>query len=1220
MDPFEIKIVYNEITDSGNIKKTIVTPTGQYKIMYDDKIKDIKEKIYRLFGGGDEDDDGTVEVSSYPSFQKLVVIDPISNEKVILDGTKLVRGKIVKLDDQNKVLTYFTTNGRIKDNTIYYESIIDILEKKNITTPKEYIIFEAEYPKITRDEFEVALFSIRDELDINENDILNRFYRKAKKEAIEIENRLSILAKGYQSLKMNYTNNLRISNNINNVFNYSIISAFIEFKSQTAEKELMGEKVTRDFLDFDILFNQLKVTDFIPLISYSPESGKVYTKVYDKLRNNPETKKMIENWLIVERDIKRNKPAQFKNPQGLTFRILVDQIKKRYILVNLFRDGKVFMRCSFKTEEYANEKDIIKCMNEFNKVIAEINRYKVAIKGSEKKLEKLEYKDINYRSIDVILKLKVIIDKNSIRKIASNSVFNEIFTVDAEKKKKEQLCAELVSMGKISKDDCIKMKVTKVKEIAEANGINLKESGGNDQLVINYNRVSSETRTITKRYGDIISEEAFQKLIVSFKTQNNNEFGLITLKNVKNIFQILQILNVSVSLINLTKTETTQSNKKQIKRLDVLKKYNVPVNTRNCQSFRQPDVDNDGNILSEETLRKTGSYSIKSDTTNGVRLVCTGKGEKSKDMLFPGYTTKGIPCCFTYDQRNEPQWKNFHNTDENNTVTTGNLQIKRVNIIKTDKILLPGRLGLITNVIEEYFRQFGKPEYKDFLRLGVTQNRESFLSAVFEVTKDELDVNSIQEFKESLIDYLNSNDNIFRILQNGNLMLSLSKSEFIDIIMNGAGGDSHKYLLELVALYTEKNIFIFSEKSQNIICYSDFSDMSQLLQKHKNTIFLIKKDAQYEPIINVPLSGKITKTFKSSDNIVKHTKKIYKLSCEETPAQISPVTDALTIREFINKTDKTLGIGIGTDFKIVSQIVNSENKVIFAVIEYKNRDSLTNVIKQFLVPMKPTGAIPNYNIETNYSKYKQSAKSTIHFLNKLSRICDQCKFDINAQILEKGKIIALLLKNGFAVPVIESDRLRRINISKINFSVDLEKFIRSGLQINDHRIKLMSQIALNKGLYQQVRFETSNILDNKLRKLLQEIILNTQTSDSYKRARINEIIDPFLKSVSLNSIVENTTKKSQGLCKGASETVCSANPYCIYYKSECKIRIPNDKFNYIKKRLIQELITDTIDQLIIKGLVTLEVSDVDEFIKRPNETVLVNIDQALAWIKGTRVK
>lgn len=1279
MDPFEIKVIYNEYTDSGSLKKTTVVPGGLYKITFDDTVKEVKEKLFRYFGGGEGEDD-EVDINSWMSFQKLSIKDPITKETIVLDGTRMIRGKVVKKSEENKVLTYFTTDGRIKDNTIYFESLIDTLAAKDINTPKEHLLFEKDYPNVTRLEFEAAIYSNKEQVSQNEYDSLISFYKKVKREAIVINKKLENLAKAYQSLKTDFRNNLRIANNFNNKLNFSIISMYIEFKSQTAEKELKGEKVTRDFLDFNILFNQLKVSKLVPFISYNPETGKVYTKVYDKLRQDPSTKDLVANWLITEKDTKRNKPAQFKNPQGLTFRILSG---KHYILANLFKDGKVFIRASFTAEEYANEENIIVVINSFNKLVAEINKFKVAIKGSEKRLEKLEFKDLKFRSIDVQLNLNVSFSKDKLRKEVSKSHFKEIYTVETERKKKDQICEELIAMKKITKDACKKLKLVRLKQLAEENGINLKESSSSEQVILNYKRVSSEFRTVLTRYQNITAEEAFQKLTVSFKSQNNSDLGLIALRNVKNIFQIYQIFNVALSLVNLIKVEKGGRVLKKQNKLDLLKKYNIARDSRKCQKIRQPQVDINGDYLSEEQLRKNKSYSLTSTKTNGIRLVCTENTEansrQKEQWLFPGYTDAGVPCCFKYDQRNTPQWKNHHSSGETlrGSLSTVNLKIKRVNVIKTDKVLLPGRLGLITNVIQDYFTHFGKPQYSNFVRFGVLQNDESFLNAIYELVNGTGGVtwNTISDFKKDLINYLNSHENIFKVLQNGNIAKQFKKKEYISFIVgNGTsltnattpinrnkastsrasnrnsggsnknnrnsggsnrnsgestrsvteenritGGVSHKYLLDLLALFVQKNIFIFSEKSQNIVCYSDYSELSEILQKDKDCIFLIKKGNHYEPIIDVPKEGKVTRFFKKTDNIVKSIKKLYTLSCKGIPTKVSPITSALTTREFIIKLHNTVGEGLGKDFKIVSQVVNHNNKVIYVVLEYKNRSSLNNDTRKFLVPMKPTGPIQNYPITKNYKDYMHSAKTTKAFLDKLKNVCNDCKFEIQSQILEKYKTIALILRNGFAVPTIESNRLNVI-ISKINFSIDIEEFIQSGLKVNDHRIKLLSQININKGIYQQVRFELSSVLNNNTRNDIKDIILNTTTSDSYKRNALDKIIGPILKDLSINTIVEEPGRKSTGLCKGSSESVCSSNPYCKFYSGECKLRIPKEKFNYIKKRIIQELITDTIDQLIIKGLVTLEVSESDEFIKRPNETVLLDVSHAIAWLKGERVK
>lgn len=1171
-NPFQIKVLYdNEILPVNNI-------------LFDDTVEIIKEKIFLNTGGGKRDSDGDVIYQLYPDFQKLTVVDPVTNKILVLDGTEYVRNKLVNKDDSNKVLTYFTVNGKIKDNIIKVETLVDTVINNDIDTPNQIIDFKVEYPKVNKQDLEAVIYLQREDVTQEEERTINIFFQKVERKGQTVLSKLKELNKAYSQLESDYEKNISITKN----GNYSIISAYLEFKSQTNLEE------KREFIDFDKLFNQMKTSQTVPFISYSPRSSKVYTKVYDLLRKDPYTKDLIENWILVEKD--RN--DHFKTPQGMTFRVLVDKEKNIYIIGNLFKDGKIFIRCSFTNEYKASEKDIKKCIDAFNNVIDEINKIKIAL-GKESKINKLRYSNVKYRSLDAQLNLNINFDKSKLHTIVKKSIFKPIFQLELEKKTKIELCEELLKKKIITMEDCKKLKVTDVKKLASSKGINLmSEAGNKNQLIINYIRVSIyKNLNLNIRGGNVADDdsESTQRLTIAFKSSDDN--GVISLKNVKNLYQIDFVFNIALSLVNkLNDSDKNVKKNKKIKKLDLLKKFKVPYNSRVCQKFRQPFVDNDNSVLSESQLRNKGTYSLKSTKTNNTRLVCYADTPEAKNHIFPGYTNEGIPCCFKDDQRNSKQWANFHSVGkENENIDLTDLYRNRNNIINTKKLLLPGRIGKITDSIGKYFTKYGKPEYSDLFRIGVSSDNNSFLNAMFLLIKDEMKLKSIAEFKSKLIDYTGFS-NIFSVLQNGNIKLEYnSKDNYIKSVINNIHSD-HKSLLDLVALFAKKNIFIFSEKSQNIICYSDYSNLSQLIQKDKDALFLIKNNTFYEPILNIKMAPSsksciVTTFFKNSDNIVKVTKKLYKLSCENTPRVENVQSNAFTARE------------ISSNLDISYQIVNDFNKVILVVVD------------DHLIPVKPTGPLLKIKITKDYKRFTKSANETIRFLNNLDKSLKPI-----AQILNKNKVIALLLKNGFSVPVSESDRIKGMNISQLNFSIDIAEAIRSGLQINDHRLKLLGQISLNKNLLHQVRFELSSQMNNNTRKEIERIILNPSTSDYIKRNELNKIITPLLQSLSIQSILTDSLKKPTGLCRNSNEIVCNSNTFCKYYKGDCKINIPKDKMNYIKKRIIQELITDTISQLIIKGLVTLEVSDLDEFIRRPNETVLVDVSQAREWLKGNRVK
>ena len=1113
--------------------------TDAFKPRFDDTIETIKQKI---FAGQDSDDPN--DVLFWTEFTRIKGLEGIPKGIVLAEVTNktelIVEDLVTLLEDETP------------PNVITETQLENLLKKHQ----------KGGYPELSKSKLKSALQLAHQTPDPSFIKTAKTLREKLIKQFAKEQtswSQLKTVEDGLMNKIVNRTSDGR--------YITSLLNALVKFAPQNFKGQI----------DTPLLFNQLNVSEDFPLISIQPTTKEPpLFKIWEKIKETHSD--TVRKWLIVDKGVEE----QLKLPQGLTVRIKVGH--NEWALLNLFRSGLINVRCSWKEEQHATKTDLEKCLEPIKKFVELINRQRVVFTGDSK----LVLGKPEILQLDESVQIKTLVSREKLRnKIAKDTKLQFFFALDQETKLKDDLCKDL----KLDDDECKKLKKTQIEELAKKKGISLKTSAfTRNQLNLRYNRVSKRPPVLRRtRTGEVKLEPAAEgKIVIIIKSSGITEnTTTILLKDSKSFQQTQHIIDIVLRTIRITDDfKTTSSPIKRVKsKLKVLKEHGISVDSRSCQEPRQP-------IVSDVAEPIDGSYPL---IINGTRIICT-----NPKAPYPGYTNKGVVCCFPTDQRQKPNFKKHHDPNQvKDEITDADLQLGKQTIL-TDKLLQPGRLGVLPDKIGELFKG-------TFRRVGVFQD-DAFLHAVFAAIKDHLKLNSFETFKQSLVDFV-SKGNIFRSLQNGNVGKQMSLREYQNLLASGDA--NHSMLLDAVSKFAGINIWIFNEQAQNIVCYSHWESSKEFVAPNKPSIFLLLKDeSNYEPIFEFN-NEDVTKVFGARHKISLLVKDLYSFSCTFTPELATNFKHPISAKLTNDELSKN-------DIPVVFQIVNAHNEVVFVVV--KTND------KKVLIPVQPSGAVLNVPIieltEDSLKTFKRNATVTQKILNT---IAEQTKLPIgvSSQILKGDTINGFVLENGMVVPVkVKSDERRRLNlpVSKANFSASIDTAIKQGLTVEDPRVQLANQVKTLSGLRNQARLEISAWLgkNTSVRDRLDNIITDAKISQSKKLAKVKSQIVKILKIVTIKTTVKNVIGTVKQSCfETTNGTTCNELPWCKWVQSKCKMEFPKQFKESLANAIAHEIVTDTVRKSILKQRLILPVLTTQQV---KGEVVLFDLQSAQAWLKGEPIR
>ncbi len=563
----------------------------------------------------------------------------------------------------------------------------------------------------------------------------------------------------------------------------------------------------------------------------------------------------------------------------------------------------------------------------------------------------------------------------------------------------------------------------------------------------------------------------------------------------------------------------------------------------------------------------------------------------AKNKYF-GYNINSFPCCF---DKERPIF-NIKKVKEKDST--------KQHILITDKLLNEKRQGLLPPGLNKLLNEIIKHNTNGtFLRWGVNQNELSFLNCILEAIDhktNSITINNITELKRYLITYLKNNTDEFNKLNNGNINLKYeSIDEYIESIENYI---NWKDIIDLITRVLKCNIFILDvpyteTESTKIFDYNNIKlvcNFYTLIDKTNPFIILIKKqnafelviyntgikwnktsqkieilkDKQIKPTINFVFNYNSNDTVNT--NIVNFLLEYNNNSCvkeNEYPEnfkydQLYDINDLVKI---LNKTPNEIDL----------QLVNSFNKVNYVVTKNK-----------IIIPIKESGIIdlPKVQFEDyidtnllNINEYNTQIKNLNKFLKttpiKLLGITSNNENKINSVMTNFGQFIPL--------NPIDINKLKEsLEILPIKYYYDIDQFLSNKKQnINEEREWNKNIDSLNDEIY-------------KIKKYLGESFLNDNTS---KNNLLNIIKTPIIsRSDKINNIVNYLQQK-------------------LNLQNEFDITSSN--ISFILKHIANEMINDNIENLLLNNLITSNIFNPDEIIKRNNESIWLNLDDIKKWIK-----
>lgn len=618
---------------------------------------------------------------------------------------------------------------------------------------------------------------------------------------------------------------------------------------------------------------------------------------------------------------------------------------------------------------------------------------------------------------------------------------------------------------------------------------------------------------------------------------------------IKNEKQIVETITNLTKLLdktvengsNIVPTKKEGKGKKDFKKL---KEQGIAVDVVSCQKSRRPKIYNGSDPVKTYLLNISGS-----------KLTCP-----KEPYVYPGFTNVNVACCFKRDQRGKEVYK--RNTGENiSTNEIPDKQILKTILITTDKILDYGRLGVLDHVSNKLLGE-------KYFRLGVVQDRNSFMNCILTLTGKKLDY-----FISKL------NEKIFITLSDGDLAASgTSLSEFVRELKSG--NVNAITLADLVSKVLEINVIIINlEGNQH---YFTCENKTNYL---KSILVFNRGNEIYEPIVKKVNSSTLQRIF------IKEISHVIQLKNKLCIKIIYPY-DILSISKLTGK-----------NVKVIKQIVNDFNKVEFVKTDYG------------ILPVAITG--PKIGIPTIKKFELLTAQTQVKFLNTLSSRENFFYLTPYQQIINsKGKCVGIVTGANIIIPVLQSSPLPKLqkiftdlpvggisNMIYSNKESDLTSRKSNGVNYADSRAKNAVTIDYSQEFYSRFRFTLSGILLNNPG--LKQEIINLRDNNSIKQKLLESIVDSIFKKITMitdkEEIVESIPSVRY-LCHAITENCSEIDPFCgKNSEGRCLLKISKKLYPVIIKKLTTEIINDNE---ILNGEIRSNFLGRNNFINYKNQKII----------------
>jgi hypothetical protein len=1030
--------------------------------------------------------------------------------------------------------------------------------------------------------------------------------------------------------------------------------------------------VSGKFLKLSQIFNILQLSDNIPFIAYNRSSrSDPMVKVYNKLIDTV-SEKEIKNWILNEK--KKLEQLSYKKLKGIMIKYKLSD--KEYLTFNINENGLIYAKVGFEEDNQQTSIDTIvnTIKDGVDKIITILN----GLQGTSSHLiESSNESQLFIDSVNTTLDTKYLIVRNKFASIFNKREFsNNLFELK-DTKSSEILSVYYKKYGRREFEDVdsdrkgitVNIKDNPFEE--DSSIITIYGGYNTNQLIVIVKQLVILSLLIEKDLDDILDEDEPRRM--KLKEKSNIKFlrkqGAYV-QSTKCQKDRQPIIDIDGTLKPLTYA-LDYDNKKYVcpnpeyaypgftpdnilccfkndqqrrpvfirntksKNFDIIvqpSNFSVRVLDKKTNEFYDTfaikmvsDIGDVGSleneskyyyldeknelvqIIDEATINildeaDEGENSIWLDNVPLTRIIteppknrCNLQpkvNDKSTDINKPcehhvknkifGYNLNSYPCCF--DKKRE-----IYNTRKRKE-----FDITKQHILKSDKILDYQRIGSLPPGIDKLFNEIiEKKESETYYRMGIMQSRWSFFNAILLAIKNQVDgtiINNSTEFKRYLANYLNLHPSEFDRLNSGNISLKYTSLEnYINVLNNLNTNIIWNDVIDIIGRVIKCNILIFDipytvTESTNIFDYNNIKlicNINVQIDKDKPFIILIKKQKTFETLIKIThedtqqpkidfeLNYSKDDTIKT--NPINFLLDYYTSSCikENVLPETFMFDELYTFKELVSLLKNT-------PYNIKAQFVNPFNKVDLVV--------LNNGV---IIPIKETGIVDNISFIKFGEKVVNSSKilnidqykSNMIDINKLLDKSKQIKV-LGATVLDE-MYTSILTNFGQLIPVqkTEVDESDDIKILPFKYYWDVNDYL-SGEKSD---LNMQKRYNDNLALFKDIVF--------KIKKFLAQQLLENPSDKEF--------------IIELNKRTDISNGKKIELM------------IVILNKHLANMQDLPDKnvLDFILRHVSLEIINDNRENLLLNNLITSDVFNPNEIIKRNEESIWLNIDDIKKWIK-----
>jgi hypothetical protein len=452
-------------------------------------------------------------------------------------------------------------------------------------------------------------------------------------------------------------------------------------------------------------------------------------------------------------------------------------------------------------------------------------------------------------------------------------------------------------------------------------------------------------------------------------------------------------------------------------------------------------------------------------TGNDVYYTCSPN--ENGDHMYVGFLTRSnnpyghcMPCCFKKDpmiSKNKEKREYFlkcigemnEKPRESNKIVGDRLYILQ----DTNKIQ-EGRFGFLpkyldfffntalskTRSIKHHYLITSKTGY--YFKYGSRQDEFPFLNAVSSILNLTID-----EIKSKICKTLENDksNQIFTSLNNGDIKTQfIERQNYINFINNNMYLDfdiiNNIISLPNVLHSQPINIVVFQKvvhvikkslekekiKEDFVIMCQNLEEPDNIIQPDRITIFMLKENRNYYPIVEVIKDDEntkdiiINKTFKyqlAKNNLVSHVADFYQQNCYE--GIMSDISESHT------------SILAKSGYRMLNSMSDKKYHTKFQMVDTRNKCRYLIINSGLIVPVKASGSIFNLQIIKNIDKYIQTFDATLKQLNELYDLTKKLLpvkpvgvyFEKKEKKNNKIQIVAITTRTYDVIPVIPEWRL-----------------------------------------------------------------------------------------------------------------------------------------------------------------------------------------------------